>query len=173
MAHPVTWFQIDGQDGGALQRFYAEVFNWKMGPSPDGSGMAMVSPNKGGIAGGIGHGMPARVTVYVGCDDVDAMLAKVEGAGGQRALDKRELPDGMGHIAGFIDPAGNFVGLWAAGKAARPAPQRKASKKKEDKDKGKDKKKGDKKPEKSKKAEKKAKKAEKAGKAGKKAGKKG
>lgn len=123
MSHPVTWFQIHGAEGAPLQKFYADVFAWKMAPSPDGS-MMMVSKEKRGIDGGVGpsqNGQPS-VTVYIDCDDIDAQLAKIEAAGGKVAMPKMELPAGMGHIAGFTDPAGNWIGLWSAPKkAAKPA----------------------------------------------------
>jgi predicted enzyme related to lactoylglutathione lyase len=139
MAHPVTWFQISGRDGNALQQFYKQVFGWQMNPSPDGS-MAMVSPEQpDGIAGGIGPSMDGNpsVAVYVNCDDVDEQLAKIEAAGGRTAMSKTELPAGMGFIAGFIDPGGNWVGLWTPGKdtatpppaAKKPAAKKPAAKK--------------------------------------------
>ncbi len=170
MAHPVTWFQIQGPDGPALERFYAAAFGWRMTPSPDGR-MAFVSKEKGGIDGGIGTSQSGdrSVSVYVSVDDVDAHLAKVEAAGAKVVMPKLELPDDMGHIAGFLDPAGNWIGLWAprpkAAKARPPKADRADGKSKTEKaDKKADKKAG-------KKADKKtAKKAEK--KAGKKADKK-
>ena len=32
MANPVTWFEIIGADSSALQKFYADVFSWKLSP---------------------------------------------------------------------------------------------------------------------------------------------
>ena len=46
-------------------------------------------------------------------------------AGGKPAMPKIELPGGMGWISGFIDPAGNWVGLWAPAK--KPAAATKTS----------------------------------------------
>jgi hypothetical protein len=34
-----------------------------------------------------------------------------------------DLPQGMGRIAGFVDPAGNWIGLWAPGKTRPVAPR--------------------------------------------------
>ncbi|MFO0569678.1 MAG: VOC family protein [Polyangiaceae bacterium] len=128
MGHPVNWFQVSGLDGNALENFYKKVFAWKTMPSPDGS-MAMVSPEEGGIAGGVGPSMNGapQVTFYVGVADVDAHLKKIEKAGGKVAMPKMELPAGMGFIAGFTDPAGNWVGLWQPGAAMAPAPKAKAA----------------------------------------------
>jgi len=147
MGHPVSWFQISGREGGPLQDFYQKVFGWKMGPSPDGS-MMMVKPDKGGIAGGIGPSRDgtSNVTVYIECDDVEEHLRQIGEAGGQTVMPMMELPAGMGFIAGFTDPAGNWVGLWQPGKPAKSAkkaakrakkPAKKAAKKKKAKTKAK------------------------------------
>ncbi len=145
MSHPVNWFQIRGQDAGALHKFYTDVFRWKLMASPDPS-MMFVEKEKGGISGGIADGQGSTgVSVYVACEDVDLQLAKVEAAGGKTTMSKVELPSGMGFIAGFTDPAGNFIGLWA------PAPKlraKKADKKEQKKAAKKDKKAAEKKPEK-------------------------
>jgi predicted enzyme related to lactoylglutathione lyase len=132
VAHPVTWFQISGRDGAALEAFYKDIFDWKMSPSPDGT-MAMVAAEKGGIPGGVGASRDgnASVSVYANVDDIAAHLKKVQDAGGQVAMPPMELPEGMGWIAGFIDPAGNWVGLWQPGKpppAAKRASKRAAKK---------------------------------------------
>jgi predicted enzyme related to lactoylglutathione lyase len=131
MAHPVTWFQISGKDGGRLQAFYKEVFAWRMKPSPDGA-MGMVSPDKpGGIGGGVGASRDgnASVAVYVNVNDLNEHLQRVEAAGGRRAMDPMELPGGMGAIAGFLDPEGNWVGIWQPPKRAPKRTTRKPAKK--------------------------------------------
>ena len=134
MAHPVTWFQISGKDGPALEDFYKKIFDWKMSPSPDGT-MQMVHPDEGGIAGGVGASRDGNhsVTVYANVDDIAAHLKKIQDAGGEVAMPPMELPEGMGWIAGFMDPAGNWVGLWQPGKQpdapAKPAKKKAAAKK--------------------------------------------
>jgi hypothetical protein len=128
MAHPVAWFQISGPDGGALEAFYGGLFGWRMEPSPDGS-MKMVAADEGGINGGIATAPDGRanVTVYVGVSDVAEHLKKVQDAGGAVAMPPMQLPEGMGWIAGFIDPAGNWMGLWQQG-APPSAPAKRAKK---------------------------------------------
>jgi len=128
VAHPVTWFQISGRDGAVLEDFYKKIFDWKMTASPDGS-MQMVEADEGGIPGGIG---PSRdgshsVAVYANVDDIAAHLKKIQDAGGEIAMPPMELPQGMGWIAGFTDPGGNWVGLWQPGK--QPEAKAKAAKK--------------------------------------------
>lgn len=118
MAHPVNWFEIDGADGKALAAFYKKVFGWKM--SAGGGGMMMVSSEPGGIPGGIATSMDgtSRVQIYVSVADIDNHLAKIEKAGGKTAMARMELPGGWGFIAGFTDPANNWIGLWQPGAAA-------------------------------------------------------
>jgi predicted enzyme related to lactoylglutathione lyase len=126
MSNPVNWFQIAGKSAEPLVDFYGEVFEWKMKPGP--GGMQFVQPEAGGIPGGIGptmDGSAAHVTFYVGVDDIDATLACVSEAGGRPAMEKMPLPENMGWIAGFLDPAGNWVGLWQQG-APPPAPRKTA-----------------------------------------------
>jgi predicted enzyme related to lactoylglutathione lyase len=125
MGNPVNFFQISAADGGSLQNFYKQVFAWKMSPGP--SGLMMVASEKGGIGGGVGSSQngASSVAVYVDVADVSAHLAKVEQAGGKTALPPTELPGGMGTIAGFLDPAGNWIGLWQSPKkVAKRAPAR-------------------------------------------------
>jgi hypothetical protein len=52
------------------------------------------------------------VVVYIGTDDIEASLAKVEKLGGKTVTPKSEIP-GMGWFALFTDPSGNLVGLFA------------------------------------------------------------
>jgi predicted enzyme related to lactoylglutathione lyase len=54
MAHPVTWFQISGKQGGPLHTFYKKVFGWRMRPAPGPGDMQMIDKEEDGISGGIG-----------------------------------------------------------------------------------------------------------------------
>jgi predicted enzyme related to lactoylglutathione lyase len=132
MSHAVNWFQIQGPNGHALQQFYKQVFGWKMKAQPGGGDSMMVASEPGGIAGGVGTSQNHQpsVAVYVSVGDIDVLFGKIQRAGGRMAMPKTELPGGMGAIAGFSDPAGNWIGLWMPGKAAaavkRSSPTKKA-----------------------------------------------
>ncbi len=39
MANPVTWFEIIGEDAVGLQKFYKEIFDWKLSPPAPEMGM--------------------------------------------------------------------------------------------------------------------------------------
>ncbi len=77
--------------------------------------MGMISPDKpGGIGGGVGasrDGNPS-VAIYVNVKDLNAHLQKIEAAGGRTMMPPMDLPAGMGSIAGFSDPEGNWIGIW-------------------------------------------------------------
>jgi len=54
MKHPVVWFEVLGNDGPKLQRFYAELFGWQI-KSDGASGYGMVETGaKTGVPGGVG-----------------------------------------------------------------------------------------------------------------------
>jgi hypothetical protein len=119
MSHPVTWFQISGSSGKKLQTFYAKVFGWNMTPGPASGDIMFVEREADGIPGGIVSsvdGSPS-VAIYVHTDDIRAQLAKAERAGGKQVMDPMQLPNDMGTIAGFVDPAGNWIGLWSPGRS--------------------------------------------------------
>jgi predicted enzyme related to lactoylglutathione lyase len=126
MANPVNWFHISVKEVEPIAKFYGEAFDWKMSPGP--GGMAFADTGKGGIPGGIATLPPgsehATIHVYVGTDDIEEQLERIEKAGGKRAMPKTPLPPGMGWIAAFIDPAGNFVGLWESAPKPKPTPKR-------------------------------------------------
>jgi predicted enzyme related to lactoylglutathione lyase len=132
VANPVNWFHITSPNTAALEKFYKKVFGWKTSTGPDGATL-MISPEAGGIPGGLGpspDGKPS-ISIYVGVPDVAAHLKKIQDVGGQVAMPPMELGGGMGWIAGFFDPDGNWVGLWQAGKAAaapKPAKEKAAKK---------------------------------------------
>ena len=114
MGYPVTWFEVQSKDPDKQQRFYAELFDWKI-DTDNSMGYGMVETGgDGGIRGGIGgvpEGAPSNVTWYVQVPDPEEHLKKVEELGGQRLMGPMEVPDGP-TIAHFADPEGNVVGLF-------------------------------------------------------------
>jgi predicted enzyme related to lactoylglutathione lyase len=114
MANPVAWFEITGPDAGALQKFYAQAFDWEIDADNE-MNYGMVTAGEGGIAGGVGPN-PAganHATFYVAVDDVDAALIKVVELGAEVMTPAMDVPGGP-RIAFFSDPAGNQVGLMKA-----------------------------------------------------------
>jgi predicted enzyme related to lactoylglutathione lyase len=106
MANPVTWFEVTGKDGKKLQDFYSGVFGWTIDAN-NPMQYGIVDNEGRGIQGGIAGSADApngKVTFYIGVDDPQAYLNKVEANGG------KTVP-GMVVFAQFADPEGNVVGL--------------------------------------------------------------
>ena len=87
------------------------MFGWELDTNnPGGYGMYR---QDGGLTGGIGasqDGSAGHVTFYVHADDPQAVLDKVEKAGGRVLMPLTEVaPDTT--VALFADPEGHVVGL--------------------------------------------------------------
>jgi uncharacterized protein len=119
MGHPVVHFEIIGQDGEKLQRYYGELFGWEIDASnPMKYGIVDREQNLStdgiGIGGGVGGAptpdYPGHVTVYVEVPDVEAALAKAEELGGTRMMGPDEVMEGL--VVGlFQDPEGHTIGV--------------------------------------------------------------
>jgi predicted enzyme related to lactoylglutathione lyase len=126
MASPVTWFEIIGKDPVKLQKFYSDVFGWKLTPpDPRMGNYSLLEDGGKGIRGGVGgtlgdgsEGGPevlakGRVTIYIEVADPQAYLDKVSRAGGKVLMPVTEITEGT-TIALFADPGGNITGLLKA-----------------------------------------------------------
>jgi predicted enzyme related to lactoylglutathione lyase len=113
MSHPVVWFEVMGKDGARLQRFYTELFGWKIDTSsPMKYGLVEATQGRG-IPGGVGQlgDQPwPKTTFYVSTTDIGASLAQAGRLGGRTVMPRTELPGGT-ILAFFADPEGNTVGL--------------------------------------------------------------
>ena len=122
MANPVTWFEIIGPDARAIQKFYRDVFGWKMTP-PTGEEMgyySMLEDHEPGIGGGLGQGGPARVSIYIESAEPQRLLDKAVASGATVLMPITTItPDTT--IGMFSDPAGNTVGILKANPRAGAA----------------------------------------------------
>jgi hypothetical protein len=112
MASQVVHVEVVGRDGLGLQRFYGDVFGWKLDTNNPG-GYGMLRGDASGITGGIGatpDGSAGHVTFYVHTDDPSGTLGKVEKSGGRVLMPLTEVAPGT-TIALFADPEGHVVGL--------------------------------------------------------------
>jgi predicted enzyme related to lactoylglutathione lyase len=113
MSNPVMHFELMGKDAIALQKFYADVFDWKLSPPIAEMGNYSLLDKDGNcIGGGIGEG-DARVTVYIEVDDPQAYLDRAEKAGATVMMPVSTITENT-TIALFSDPAGNITGLLKA-----------------------------------------------------------
>jgi uncharacterized protein len=132
MANPVMWFEVMGKDSIGLQRFYREVFGWKLSPPVKELGnYSMLERPDTGIGGGFGEG-DARVSVYVEVAEPQRFVDKAVSAGATVLMPVTQITPTT-TIAMLMDPAGNTFGVMkppaaprktttrtTASKAARP-----------------------------------------------------
>jgi predicted enzyme related to lactoylglutathione lyase len=110
MRGPVIHWEIGARDAMKVRHFYAELFGWRIEGAPD---YGLVAPEDGGIGGGIMQmepGVPPRVMIYVGVDDLDRAVARAHELGAQTLVPPTAIT-GIGAFAVVADPEGNPVGL--------------------------------------------------------------
>ena len=108
----VIHLEVVGKDGKALQRYYSELFGWKLNTDNPG-GYGMTDPSETGLVVGIGStpdGSAGHVTGYVRVADVTAALAKGVELGGSVIMPKFS-PDGTSQLGLLADPEGHVIGL--------------------------------------------------------------
>ena len=113
MNHPVVWFEVLGKDGANMQRYYGELFGWKIdAENPMRYGMVDTG-SKTGIPGGVAGtfpGLRSWATFYVKASNLDATLSRAEKLGGKIVAPPKQVLGGP-MIALFEDPEGNVIGL--------------------------------------------------------------
>ncbi len=127
MNNRVVHFEIHAKDLDAVQKFYEEVFGWKiqdMGAQMGNYRLVTTGEDTPGQKWpGINGGLTPRmgdlpvngqaVNAYVctiSVDDIDAYIEKVKNAGGTMALDKMEVPT-VGWLAYCKDVEGTLFGM--------------------------------------------------------------
>ena len=127
MPSPITWFEIIGKDSDRLQRFYREVFGWKMTPPAKEQGnYSMLEDFRPGIGGGIGEG-DARVSVYAEVADPQSYVDKAVARGATLVMPVTTITPTT-TIAMLVDPSGNTFGILKAQPARATATKRTATK---------------------------------------------
>lgn len=120
MAHPVTWFEVLGNDGDRLRTFFSDLFGWTFNAdNPIKYGTADTKASRG-IPGGIGQAYPGTrswVTFYVETPSVTASLERATQLGGKVVLARTVMPDVTLGI--FEDPEGHTIGLVEAKSGAQ------------------------------------------------------
>ena len=118
----ISWFEIPATDLERAQKFYEDIFGVSL--------ITMDMPNiqmrmfpiqdpQTGIGGAVcksdGFHKPSATDgplIYLNANpDVQRVLDKIEAAGGKIILPKTEISPEYGHMAVFIDPEGNRIGL--------------------------------------------------------------
>ena len=118
--HAVNWFEIPVNNIDRAQSFYEQVFASKLHRQDMGGQTLAVFPYDDDAVGGCllaGSGVEPSshgALVYLNAQpSLDAVLARVETAGGRITTPKVQLPGDMGVFAHITDSEGNRVGLHA------------------------------------------------------------
>lgn len=112
----INWFEIPCEDLDRATNFYENLLGRKMNRESLGDPMAIFACDQKGTTGTLvkrtfqkpgGNG----TMVYLNCDNLDEVIARVPAAGGLILMPKTEVPGGFGHFACLRDSEGNHVGL--------------------------------------------------------------
>lgn len=110
----IVHIEIPAANRQASARFYADLFGWEAQHVEEMNYSMFQAGNTGGGYPELDENTKAGdVRVYIGSDDIDADLKRIEKAGGKTVYPKTELP-GFGSMAMFTDPAGNTLALWTS-----------------------------------------------------------
>jgi hypothetical protein len=117
----ISWFEIPALDLNRATAFYEQILALTLNRGDMGPQSLAVFPyDRDHATGGtliIGPGFNPSTEgtiIYLNANpSLDAVLARIEPAGGSIALPRTELPPGMGAFAHFLDTEGNRVGLHA------------------------------------------------------------
>ncbi len=112
----IVWADIPVVDLERAKRFYAHVLQLPVESTPGMEGVALVMGDPPSVdlavSGGITPTTTAGTTIYFGTGgDIDAMLARVEEAGGTILSPKAFMGEMIGWLAYFVDTEGNRIGL--------------------------------------------------------------
>ncbi|RZL91665.1 MAG: VOC family protein [Variovorax sp.] len=121
MKNVVNWFEIPVADIDRAQAFYEKVFAFRLRREEMGGGALAVFPYDEPATGGCLQSGANRtaaagagIRVYLDCSpSLDAVLGRIESAGGSIVSPRFTLPGDMGVIAHMRDSEGNEVGLHA------------------------------------------------------------
>jgi len=116
----VVHFEIPADNIERAQKFYRELFGWKIekfhGPTPMDYWGITTSTEEGEM-GLLNGGMMKRqapeqqITMYINVPSVDVYADKVAQLGGKVCFPKMAVP-GMGYFAVCLDPENNGFGIW-------------------------------------------------------------
>jgi predicted enzyme related to lactoylglutathione lyase len=119
-----AWVDLSSTDAPGSRDFYAQLFGWNLEVSEDpqygGYATAKIGEHS---AGGIGpkqegDSSPTAWSLYIGTDDIDALAAKVQSAGGTVVAPPFDVGD-QGRMAVFTDPTGAYFSAWQAAQMTR------------------------------------------------------
>ena len=121
----ISWFEIPASDLKRAKAFYESIFGFELGTLQVGDSHELATfpadPDSEYVSGGImcGEGYtPSRdgSLIYLNADpDRQVSLDRVEAAGGEIVMPKRQISDEIGYMALIIDSEGNRIALFSRG----------------------------------------------------------
>ena len=120
-SNSLNWFEIPATDITRAKKFYGAIFNTEMEEMGEMMGMKMVAfpndPGNGKASGALVqsqmHKPSTEGTVnYLNANpSIQAVIDRIETAGGKVVMPKTQISPEIGYMAFFIDSEGNRVGL--------------------------------------------------------------
>ena len=119
----VSWFEIPVANLDRAKKFYETIFDIEMGKMEMGEDVMYTfpyTPGEGKVSGAITLDANAiskmnGVTVYLDANpNMNAILEKIEPAGGKILMPKTEISPEIGSMAFFEDSEGNRLALHAS-----------------------------------------------------------
>ena len=119
-SHPIVHVDLPANDPAAAAKFYEAAFGWQTTHETDfdywmfsaagGPGGGFVRDGSDGPGESFKNEI-GKPLIYLGSDDIDADLARVEACGGRTVMTRTDIP-GVGWFAMFTDPSGNRLGFF-------------------------------------------------------------
>jgi uncharacterized protein len=112
MSDLIAHVEIPSTNLNRTTEFFMKLFNWDF--KPFGKGYLLYNTHQGLTVGlrkveAVKSG--DTTTFHINVKDIDGLLAKATGIGGQAFRDKTIIP-AMGYYALIKDPDGNIIGLY-------------------------------------------------------------
>ncbi|MFW5748812.1 MAG: VOC family protein [Chloroflexota bacterium] len=108
----IVHIEIPFSDAEKTSKFYQDFCGWEFQTDKQLDYHMFKGGNIEGGLSPIGEDTKAGdVLIYIGSDDIDADLEKVQALGAQIVQPRMEVPN-TGVLAVFLDPAGNRIALW-------------------------------------------------------------
>ncbi len=118
LKNSLNWFEIPVEDFERAQKFYSTIYEYEMPSMAMGkTTLGFFLVEQGGIGGAIAFGSGYEVSevgalIYLnGGENLQVVLDRVEGAGGQVLTPKTLITNELGFFATFKDSEGNRVAL--------------------------------------------------------------
>ena len=114
-----SWADLTSPDIGAAVEFYAPLFGWGSQDLGEEAGHYTMLTKGGKLVGAIspatpGDPTPPHWTTYINVDDIDAVTAKVTGAGGSALFGPMQVMT-AGKMAVYADTTGAVIAAWEPG----------------------------------------------------------